>query len=251
MPQILIDATWKYEQEVGSWGGKEFIPCDISNPEHFATTRQFWKHTNPKQWITFNVITKIEGGDPMEIHIEYDGDQNQHLPQDICEEVEWGKHIIIVQQGKTEGPSTWIDADRNDWQGPGWNSIGIIGEHRRETTTRLQKKQAEFREMLLASDGSCAVTGEMFHDVLEAAHIVAARDGGQEIPENGILLRADLHRLYDADPPRFAICPETGQIVIAEGFDYGGFDLRECQIEETIHQRISEALHWVWQQGED
>lgn len=242
MPQILIDATRKHERTIGPWGGKEFIPCDISNPQPIATTCQFWKFTNQKQWVTYNVSVRIEKGNPTEIHIEYNEDYNRHLPREIYEEIEWGKHILLVQKGANAGPSRWIDADGNEYEGPGWISIGIVGEHRRETTTKLQKKQAEFREMLLARDGSCAITGEACHDVLEAAHIVAARDGGQEILGNGILLRADLHRLYDANPPRFEICPETGQIVIAEGFNYEGFDLNARQIEEATLQRVREAL---------
>ena len=179
----------------------------------------------------------------MEIHIEYDSDQNQHLPREVYEELEWGKHILIVQQGETEGLSTWIDATGNEWEGPGWMTKDIVGEPRRETTTRHQRRQAEFREMLLASDGSCAVTGEACHDVLEAAHIVAVRHGGQEVPENGILLRADLHRLYDANPPKFEISPETGEIETVEGFNYQGFALNGVQIDETILQRIGDALN--------
>lgn len=45
---------------------------------------------------------------------------------------------------------------------------------------------------------SCAATGEHSLPVLDAAHIRPFADGGaHEIP-NGLLLRADLHRLYDA-----------------------------------------------------
>ena len=119
----------------------------------------------------------------------------------------------------------------------------IVGKPRRETTTRLQRRQAEFKEMLLASDGSCAVTGEACHDVLEAAHIVAVRHGGQEVLENGILLRADLHRLYDANPPKFNITPETGQIETVQDFDYRGFALNGIQIDEAVLQRINDALY--------
>ena len=244
MPKIYIEATRKYEQRIGPWGGKEIIPCDPNNPQPFATTCQLWNYTSPKQWITYNVIVQIHKGNPTEIHIQYNDDKNRHLPGEIYEDIEWGTHILTLQKDKNCGLSTWIDSAGKKWEGPGWRSRDIIGKCRRETTTRLQRKQAEFREMLLARDGSCAITGETCHDVLEAAHIVAARDGGQEVLENGILLRADLHRLYDADPPKFQICPETGQIVIAEGFNYGGFDdLNERQIEEAILQRVSEALH--------
>jgi putative restriction endonuclease len=43
----------------------------------------------------------------------------------------------------------------------------------------------------------CAVTGERTYPVLEAAHIVPVSRGGQHRPDNGVLLRSDLHTLFD------------------------------------------------------
>jgi HNH endonuclease len=49
-----------------------------------------------------------------------------------------------------------------------------------------------------AYGGACAVTGEHSLPVLEAAHIQPyARAGSHAVP-NGLLLRADVHRLFDA-----------------------------------------------------
>ncbi|MBK8164447.1 MAG: HNH endonuclease [bacterium] len=45
---------------------------------------------------------------------------------------------------------------------------------------------------------SCAATGEHSLPVLDAAHIQPYADGGAHEITNGLLLRADLHRLYDA-----------------------------------------------------
>jgi putative restriction endonuclease len=48
-----------------------------------------------------------------------------------------------------------------------------------------------------AYDRACAVTGEHSLPALEAAHIRPYGDGGaHEIP-NGLLLRSDIHRLFD------------------------------------------------------
>ncbi|MGZ9927881.1 HNH endonuclease, partial [Escherichia coli] len=35
------------------------------------------------------------------------------------------------------------------------------------------------------------------YPVLEAAHIVPVSHGGQHRPENGLLLRSDIHKLFD------------------------------------------------------
>lgn len=43
----------------------------------------------------------------------------------------------------------------------------------------------------------CAITREKVLPVLEAAHIKPIKDGGQHETTNGILLRSDLHKLFD------------------------------------------------------
>ena len=48
-----------------------------------------------------------------------------------------------------------------------------------------------------AYNGACAVTGEHSIPVLEAAHIRPYAQGGQHRVDNGLLLRRDVHRLYD------------------------------------------------------
>lgn len=44
----------------------------------------------------------------------------------------------------------------------------------------------------------CAVTGEKALPVLDAAHIRGVAEGGQHRLDNGLLLRSDVHRLFDA-----------------------------------------------------
>jgi len=46
-------------------------------------------------------------------------------------------------------------------------------------------------------DRRCAITGERTLPVLEAAHIKAYSSGGPHEPENGLLLRSDVHTLFD------------------------------------------------------
>jgi putative restriction endonuclease len=64
--------------------------------------------------------------------------------------------------------------------------------------TRRRLGQGAFRVMV--SDNyarRCAVTGEKTFPVLEAAHILPVGRGGKHRPDNGLLLRSDLHRLFD------------------------------------------------------
>ena len=66
------------------------------------------------------------------------------------------------------------------------------------TTIRPRLGQAGFRLAVLeAYDRSCAVTTEHSLPVLEAAHIRPYGEGGEHSVQNGLLLRSDIHRLFD------------------------------------------------------
>jgi putative restriction endonuclease len=59
--------------------------------------------------------------------------------------------------------------------------------------------QGTFRVAVTQAYGqACAVTGEHSLPVLEAAHILPYSEGGEHAVRNGLLLRSDLHRLFDA-----------------------------------------------------
>lgn len=63
---------------------------------------------------------------------------------------------------------------------------------------RLRLGQPGFRSRLLAAyGGRCAVTGTDVPEILEAAHISPHSRGGTMQTSNGLLLRADLHTLFD------------------------------------------------------
>lgn len=64
------------------------------------------------------------------------------------------------------------------------------------TTRRLG--QQSFQVMVLSAYGRrCAVTGERIRPVLQAAHILPVAEGGQHRIDNGLLLRSDVHTLFD------------------------------------------------------
>lgn len=62
----------------------------------------------------------------------------------------------------------------------------------------LRQGQAAFRGRLFAAyDGRCAITGECVEEVLEAAHIQPYLGQHTNAVTNGLLLRADVHTLFD------------------------------------------------------
>lgn len=94
--------------------------------------------------------------------------------------------------------------------GPGRSDTPAQREARQQSYYKAlaRPEQARFREaLLIAYDRKCAVSGCTIPAVLEAAHVVPFRSKGENTLANGILLRIDLHRLFDAD--ELAINPET------------------------------------------
>jgi putative restriction endonuclease len=58
--------------------------------------------------------------------------------------------------------------------------------------------QGAFRLTITDSyERRCAVSGEKTLPILDAAHIHAFEAGGEHAPSNGLLLRTDIHRLFD------------------------------------------------------
>lgn len=63
---------------------------------------------------------------------------------------------------------------------------------------RVRRGQSRFRKALLSIyDGRCAFTGVKEDCVLEACHIISHAQTGNNQPDNGLLLRADIHTLFD------------------------------------------------------
>lgn len=64
---------------------------------------------------------------------------------------------------------------------------------------KIRLGQGAFRVLITdAYTKKCAVTGEKTLPVLEAAHIIPFGKSGPSLVANGILLRSDLHKLFDS-----------------------------------------------------
>lgn len=61
------------------------------------------------------------------------------------------------------------------------------------------RRDPEFRNKILSRyHQTCVVCGEKEPAVLEAAHIVAVKDGGNDNADNGVCLCSNHHKMYDA-----------------------------------------------------
>lgn len=104
---------------------------------------------------------------------------------------------------------------------------------RRRMESQIVARQGgkRFREAALKRfDRRCAITGWTVIEVLEAAHIVPYLGEHTNTPDNALLLRADLHTLFDRE--LVTIDPETLQVRVHPSLrntpysEYHGRDVR-------------------------
>jgi putative restriction endonuclease len=113
----------------------------------------------------------------------------------------WSKNIVSFKTYTTEDPEglrLW-EAVQHHVQpyapGPGFEEARY-GE---PTLIRPRLGQGTFRVMVTDMySRRCAVTGERTLPALDAAHIRPYADGGDHETRNGLLLRRDIHSLFDA-----------------------------------------------------
>lgn len=107
--------------------------------------------------------------------------------------------------------------------------------------------QAKFRRAVFEMFGArCLVTGCEALLAIEAAHVLPVANGGADEGWNGIPLRADLHRLFDADA--VSINPQNWNVVIKETLHpyyekYNGIDLRPLIENTNYSTKLAESFH--------
>ncbi|MCY1218019.1 hypothetical protein D9M72_299520 [compost metagenome] len=102
---------------------------------------------------------------------------------------------------------------------------------------RRQGRPKFRRELLAAYDGRCAVTGCSLQAILEGAHIKPYRGDHINHVTNELLLRADIHTLFDfrlmrVDPSRWAV-----DVSAQARSSYGGFHGQTLHLPASAHLR--------------
>jgi len=105
---------------------------------------------------------------------------------------------VLIEESQNE--KSYGDARRNE------DRVAEVDPVDSETDARTRTMQAivvregrtKFRDQLFeAYDGVCAMTGCKVAEILEAAHIVPYKGIHTDRTDNGLLLRADIHTLFD------------------------------------------------------
>lgn len=133
-------------------------------------------------------------------------------PVKVSDDIEWNRAEQIAQDTKL--------FDAND---------DTEAREKTQATITLRRGQPKFRrQLLVAYSGRCAITGCDVKDVLEAAHIKPHLGEHTDVVTNGLLLRADIHTLFDLHLIRINplnLMVEVAPEVISGYGDYDGTPL--------------------------
>ncbi len=90
-----------------------------------------------------------------------------------------------------------IEEEAAEYAGATFTPLATDERERTTIPVAARHGQGAFKAALLNAYGACAVTGEHARPVLDAAHIQPYLGPRSNHPQNGLLLRTDLHRLFD------------------------------------------------------
>lgn len=129
-----------------------------------------------------------------------EGGQYRNLGLAMVESFDPGTATFLLRGAVryTQAAGTWtLPEDSSDIVG----SL-LIAEEAEDlrilAQVRCRVSQDKFRDALMkAYGGRCAATGYDAADALQGAHILAYSGRSSQLTENGLLLRADIHLLFD------------------------------------------------------
>lgn len=239
MSMLILQIKWQ--------NSVEYVPVDLSaeNSEGIIETYEQWKSGERIVYTARYVRTNDTYGNHQFV-LDYVTEKNSLLAE--RQNIDLGKSHITIS-GNTAGVEAfWESETKPEWNGPAKASIisstsneDELREIERGTRTAIRRPgQALLREMLRTIDAGCAISNETTPAALEAAHIHGVADHGVDGISNGILLRADLHRLYDSG--HFDITLE-GTITYSDSLseDYKKI-LSNATIDKKIMSRIESSL---------
>lgn len=105
---------------------------------------------------------------------------------------EAGRHVDVMFTSMLDRAEVRLDGDLFSAAGP-----GDPVEFRQGLVSQRLGQRAFQARVLTSYARQCAITGNHIVPTLEAAHIRPAASGGSHLVSNGLLLRSDVHTLFD------------------------------------------------------
>ncbi|MFC9832566.1 HNH endonuclease [Rhodococcus sp. NPDC127530] len=195
-------------------------------PEYTEVEVETFRSTHDQGWI--GLEGTLSGPELRALCVE-------RTSQNSIRELRWDDFKAAVESVSPGRPLIVVEATSDQIQG---------GHTTRPVRVRLG--QPAFRAKLIRKYGlNCALTGPAPKEVLEACHLYSYAKVGQHDDEGGLLLRRDLHRLFDEG---LVAITKLGTIDVAETIrqypPYGAIHGQKLSIKLTKRQRNWVRLHW-------
>jgi hypothetical protein len=252
MAKIYLRIRWEYSTEF-----LEFDPKDLRlGAKLKRNTEEFWDGSEVlyEYVVTCEDLHTTPAG-TLRVVLRYDEKANLQTIRDknVRGEIAWGRTRLTIRR---DGASVAWDDDKDKADsGPGkcrvldwslWKKAKLVTR-----MTRERGRQADFRRLLLERDRRCAISGVSFEAMLDAAHVIPHANDGNTSLKNGLVLRSDLHRLFDnyyrtaGDPTEHWLrVKANGKVQLSASLrthsDYERFD--NVAIPKKTYDRIREGL---------
>lgn len=234
---VFVEIRWD--------GSKERIRLDIGwlrrNHGQRIDTEEFWQ--GEKKPILYRPRANYRQGQRGThiVELQYLQAQHRHLLDE--DEILWGRAVVVLSPSLSTASAHWTTIPEDTrFDGPAKCLV------KRERPSAIKKQlakvriaQAEFKKELLKRRNCCELTGEPLRAVLDAAHVHDVENGGCDEPENGLLLRADLHRLFDKG--YFSIRADGRLSLHPKLSPAYAHELRACRLTAETLRRITPYLH--------
>jgi len=193
MSKLNVRIEWSLSTETLFFDTDELLA-----PGQQITTFERWADFEDPTEYNVKVVKHTAKNGIHNIHLSYDQENNTGQ---ALENVAWGISEITVDVVSNKAKAKWRNnPSSEEWDGPApasvyaedlYEDLGYAYERRKI------RKQDAFRRKLLEINRQCALSGDQTIAALEAAHIIDVEGDGGFVEGNGILLRADIHKLFD------------------------------------------------------
>ena len=180
---------------------KEWVFFDTENLPAVGDMIETTERWSPAELVSYQakILDVVVDGATYLLRLEYSEENNKALRDSGAA---WGISTITIQLGQSpKATAVWANRVPDEYfDGPGKVSLSeqtLTEELGYALTYAKKRNQNKFRTELESRSLVCEISGESEPSVLQAAHIVEVASSGGYVRSNGLLLRSDIHSLFD------------------------------------------------------
>lgn len=244
---VIITVSWdKVDERIRLDYGPDGVCMGVRSSEN-------WGEHGTAIHYSPRVTSQVIDGRCYSVELEYRAQDHAYLTDEVRKHVYWGTTRLRFHFD--DGEPTLKKEDVR-WEGNGSYGENLNGSPKKvvilreepsklkDVAGKVRAGQKQFKDKLsrLEKPPRCAISGEEMTALLDAAHVIPVADGGSDEVENGLLLRADIHRLFDAGV--FRINPDGSLMLESDVGLSGNYrkSLENWKVSESAMQRIRISL---------